>query len=295
MGQRLVAFACACCVGCVPASTPPGDVGPGPGAGVQILRTDFERDQAGVYLPSLLEADWGVVDRATQGLKDGRASIVPTDRGRSLRVAYPASSVGPNQGGVQFFVQLPGHHDDLTCAYSVRFAQGFDFVKGGKLPGMVGGSHPTGGHPADDGFSARLMWRRDGAAVQYVYYPGQTSTFGEDIPYMESGSALIGSLSGTPARFRPGVWHRVAHRVVLNTPGKTDGVLQAWFDGTLVLDSRDRVWRLDDTVHIDRLYFSTFFGGNDPSWGPSRDETVDFDDFSVSELGQPQMPTVHGR
>ena len=72
-------------------------------------------------------------------------------------------------------------------------------MKGGKLPGMVGGSHPTGGHPADDGFSARLMWRRDGAAVQYVYYPGQTSTFGEDIPYMESGSALIRN-SQIPAR-----------------------------------------------------------------------------------------------
>jgi hypothetical protein len=184
-------------------------------------------------------------------------------------------------------VKLPGGHDDLYCAYRVRFAPGFDFVRGGKLPGMVGGSHPTGGRPADDGFSARLMWRPGGAAVQYVYSPHQTSTYGVDLPYLVSdhdGASPPDSPAptGVPARFQPGVWHRVEHRVVMNTPGQANGVLQAWIDGKLALDRRDRVWRLDAAIHVDALYFSTFFGGNDPSWGAARDETVDFDDFVIS-------------
>jgi hypothetical protein len=270
----------ACCAGCVPVPGPPPPevLGvphtpetPGPD---ELLRVDFEKDPLGAYTPARLLADWGAGSDWSQGLKEGRASIVATDRGRSLRVLYPKGSVGPDVGGAQFFAKLPGGHDELYCSYRVRFAPGFDFVRGGKLPGLVGGSHPTGGRPADDGFSARLMWRTGGAVVQYVYYPHQSTTYGVDRPYLSS--------TGGPARFQPGVWHRVEHRLVMNTPGQANGVLQAWIDGQLALDERDRVWRLDTTVHIDALYFSTFFGGNDPSWGAARDETVDFDDFVIS-------------
>ena len=259
---------------------------PGPsrtlGGPHELLRVDFERDPLGPYSADRLVADWGTISGSV-GLTEGRASVVATDRGRSLRVAYPKGSVGPHEGGIQFFAKLSGDHDDLYCAYRVRFAAGFDFVRGGKLPGLVGGSHPTGGHPADDGWSARLMWRPGGAVVQYVYFPHQPGTYGEDLAYVLSGSLLAGESSGTVARFQPGAWHRVVHRVTMNTPGHADGVLQAWFDGKLVLDLRDRVWRLDARVHVDALYFSTFFGGNDPSWAASRDETIDFDDFVVSD------------
>jgi hypothetical protein len=275
----LVLSVLACCAGCVPIAAPPPPDLSGPPfvpqtrSADEMLRVDFESDPLGAYTPARLLADWGAGTAWSEGLEEGRASIVATDRGRSLRVLYPKGSVGPSQGGAQFFVRLPGDHDDLYCSYRVRFAPGFDFVRGGKLPGLVGGSHPTGGKPKDDGFSARLMWRPGGAAVQYVYFPRQSTTYGVDLPYL---------LSSTPARFQPGVWHRVEHRVVMNTPGQPNGVLQAWIDGKLALDQRDRVWRLDATVHVDTLYFSTFFGGNDPSWGAARDETVDFDDFVIS-------------
>ena len=239
----------------------------------EILRVDFENVSLGPYPPQQLAADFGAAGAWSQGLGEGRASVVATERGRALRVLYPRGSVGPGQGGAQFFVAMPRGADELYCSYRVRFAAGFDFVRGGKLPGLVGGSHPTGGHPADDGFSARLMWRPGGAVVQYVYHPRQESTYGVDLPYL---------LAGAPARFSAGVWHRVEHRVVMNTPGQANGVLQGWIDGQLALDRRDRVWRLDGSVHVDSLYFSTFFGGNDPSWGAARDEAIDFDDIVVS-------------
>jgi hypothetical protein len=194
---------------------------------------------------------------------------VATEQGKALRVRYPSGSVGPREGGAQFMVKLARAYDELYCSYRVRFAPGFDFVKGGKLPGLVGGSHPTGGKPREDGFSARMMWRAGGAAVQYVYHPGQRSTYGVDLAYQAS-------------RFLPGAWHRVQHRVVMNRPGRVDGVIQGWFDGRLALDQRDVTLRLDGSLHVDALYFSTFFGGDDPTWGARRDETVDFDDFVIS-------------
>jgi hypothetical protein len=264
--------------GCVPDApaavvTAPSLAAPGTAARDEgeLLHVDFDREPLGTVAAPRL-AVFGSV-RWAQGLTEGRVRIVDTDRGRSLRVLYPKGSVGPREGGAQFFVPLPGAHDDLYCSYRVRFAEGFDFVRGGKLPGLTGGSHPTGGKPDDGGFSARLMWRAGGAAVQYVYYPRQSTTYGSDLPYLPSGA---------PARFSPGTWHRVEHRVAMNAPGQANGVLQAWIDGQLAIDARDRVWRLDGSVHVDALYFSTFFGGNDPSWGAARDETVDFDDFVVS-------------
>jgi hypothetical protein len=246
---------------------------PPPATAGALARVDFDGDPLGAYTPSRLAADWGRDIGWSQGLSEGRARIVASDRGRSLRILYPKGSVGPGQGGAQFFIALAGAHDELSCSYRVRFASGFDFVRGGKLPGLVGGSHPTGGHPDDGGFSARSMWRAGGAAVQYVYFPRQASTYGIDLPYL--------SPSGAPARFQPGTWHLVEQRIVMNTPGQANGVLQAWLDGHLVLDEHGRVWRLDDRVHIDAFYFSTFFGGNDPSWGATRDEVVDFDDFVI--------------
>ena len=274
-----VAAACAACIpNPAPRPTAPDDGPRAPDAPAasadgdgELLHVDFENAPLGPYTQESLAADFRGVEGHGQGLE--RASIVATEQGRSLRVRYPRGSVGPGEGGAQFVVKLPPGHDELRCSYRVRFAAGFDFVRGGKLPGLVGGSRPTGGKPRDDGFSARLMWRVSGAAVQYVYYPGQTSTYGVDLPYL---------LAGGPARFHPGAWHRVEHRLVMNTPGQANGVLQAWIDGQLALDQRDRVWRLDGSIHIDALYFSTFFGGNNPSWGATRDETVDFDNFVVS-------------
>ncbi len=264
----------ACGIGCARVSSNPVAEAPRAAAAsparrdAQILHVDFDQDPLGAYTAAQLASDWGTVEAWSNGLGNGRASIVASDHQQSLRILYPSGAVGPTAGGAQFLVKLPHAYDDLYCSYRVRFGPGFDFVRGGKLPGLVGGSRPTGGKPRNDGFSARLMWREGGAAVQYVYYPNQTSTYGVDLKYLR--------------RFQPGVWHRVEHRVVMNTPGQANGVLQAWFDGQLVLDLHDRVWRLDASVHVDALYFSTFFGGNDASFAPTRDESIDFDDFVVS-------------
>jgi hypothetical protein len=62
----------------------------------------------------------------------------------SVQVFYPGGSINPGnypQGGAQFY----GHPLDLshaknaTLEYSVYFPIDFDFVKGGKLPGLYGG------------------------------------------------------------------------------------------------------------------------------------------------------------
>lgn len=235
--------------------------------GTEILHVDFERDAAGPYTEDMVAADFGVAPPWNDGLDEGRATIVD-DGGRFLRVVYPTGGYG-GADGVQFIVALPDTYDELRLSYRVRFADGFEFVKGGKLPGLVGGSSPTGCVDDTDGFSARMMWRTGGAAVQYMYFPEKVEACGDDYDY--------------DVAFAPGTWHTVEHRLVMNTPGEHDGVLQAWFDDVLVLEDTAFLYRLaDGTYGIDALYFSTFYGGSDDTWAPLSEQTVDFDDFVIT-------------
>ena len=70
----------------------------------------------------------------------------------------------------------------------------------------------------------------------------------------------------------------------MNTPGKRDGRLQAFFDDQLVLKMDTIRFRDTDTFSIDGFLFSTFFGGGDSSWQTTAEETVYFDNFQIKEL-----------
>ena len=63
--------------------------------------------------------------------------------------------------------------NNVTLDYKVFFPDDFDWVKGGKLPGLYGGhTRCSGGNPALDCFSTRLMWRAGGAGELYLVRPG---------------------------------------------------------------------------------------------------------------------------
>lgn len=252
-----------------------GDGGTNGGQRNEIVHADFESATPGPYSQAAVAADFRATPSWNDGLDEGRAVITAEGGNQFLHITYPANQYGPAQGGVQFKVPFGKSYDELYFSYRVRFAAGFEFVKGGKLPGLIGGTAPTGCSPDPDGFSARNMWRTGGVAVQYVYYPTQPNTCGDDLVYQSGGN---------PKLFTPGVWQTVEHRIVMNTPGQADGILEAWVDGELVFRDTNRVWRnAGATFGIDALYFSTFFGGSDASWAPSTDQVIDFDDLIVAD------------
>lgn len=237
----------------------------------EILRVEHEIAAVGPYARDDLDAEWGDVEWASIE----RAEIVEADatsEGRFLRVHYPAGSVGPSEGGAQFRVRLPSSHDRLFVAYRVRFAPGFDFVRGGKLPGLFGGTGNTGGErpTGTDGWSGRMMWRELGRAVQYLYHPDQPTVYGEDLDWDLAAERRFDA-----------EWHVVEHEIVMNTPGARDGAVRGWWDGEPALERTGLRFRDVDTFAIDGFYFSTFFGGSDATWAATRDEHVDFDTFVI--------------
>ena len=192
-----------------------------------------------------------------------------------LRVDYPKGSASPSVvgapgGGAQFLGTRPGTPTDhLFLRYRVRFADGFDFVRGGKLPGLYGGRMISGGRIPDgtDGFSTRFMWRVGGAGEVYAYLPS-SQTWGT-------------SLGRGSFRFRPGSWQCLEQELALNTPGRADGVVRVWLDGRPVFAQEGLVFRTVATLRIEGVFFSTFFGGSDASWASTADTHVDFGDFAV--------------
>ena len=197
---------------------------------------------------------------------------------RFLRASYPKGSSSPRgsraagvkEGGGQFYGTLAsGPVDHLYLRYYLRFEPGFDFVKGGKLPGFYGGTQVSGGRIPDgtDGFSTRFMWRTAGQGEVYAYLPS-SDTFGT-------------SLGRGDFSFTPGKWQCVEQEVALNTPGASDGVVRAWLDGKRVYQNEYLSYRTVASLRIEGVFFSTFFGGGDSSWAPSRDLHADFAHFAT--------------
>ncbi|KZV68065.1 polysaccharide lyase family 14 protein [Peniophora sp. CONT] len=168
-----------------------------------------------------------------------------------LRVLYPEGSINPAsrpQGGAQFYA----HPLDITQArsvtleYDVYFPADFEFVLGGKLPGLFGGKEScSGGDAALDCFSTRLMWREEGAGELYLYAPKDKQTKGLcSLPpesVCESSYGL--SIARGSFNWTRGGWTHVAQTVVLNTPGVQDGAFRLDVDGAPVIDRNDVYYR----------------------------------------------------
>jgi hypothetical protein len=263
------------CSGSMPPCTMGSGGGGGGGPRWELLRADFQGQSVGTYSQGKVASDFGSAASWSNGLNQGRAKIVQEGSNRFLRVTYPANQFGPGNGGVQFEVGLHGKHEELYLSYRVRFAPGFDFVQGGKLPGLVGGTAPTGcTTDRTGGFSARSMWRPSGSLAQYLYHPERQNRCGDDWYY---------KLNGSNFRFTPGQWHTIEHHIRMGTRGQQDGVMQGYIDGRLALDGRIK-WRNSGANYgIDKLFFSTFFGGSSQSWAPRSQQQADFDDFVVAD------------
>lgn len=236
------------------------------------LRINFDQDPIQAYDAELVKQDWpGLV---WEGMR-GRAAISadPTKAtNHFLRLRYPANQVGPVNSGSQALVHLPVS-DGYYLRYKVRFEKGFDFRRGGKLPGLASGDgkYSNGVKPTNgDGWTARLMWLEDGKLIPYIYYVGMPA---ED-KWGDSWDVGI--------QLQPERWYTLTQYIRLNTPGQSDGLYALWVDGKRVTQRNDMLWRYGTKGRIDSFIFSSFHGGNSADWAPRWDSAADFDDFYLS-------------
>jgi hypothetical protein len=168
----------------------------------------------------------------------------------------------------------------VRFAYDVYFPEDFQFIGDGKfggLAGTTGGLEPldtsSGGTYDERSFSVRGMWKEDRGVVMYLY---ARQAAGRDFDHPEHfgfgiPERFVGPDGRTEDVLTPGRWHRVEHRVTLNTPGQADGRYELWIDGhrgVLVDDVEYRTAAHPD-LGIDQLMTTWFFGGG-PAEYPTR-------------------------
>lgn len=218
----------------------------------------------------------GYGSHKTWAVEENVELLMPQSTGlgeTGLRVLYPEGTSSPSdngQGGAGFYAKIAGLSgaEHACLQYKVRFEPGFDFVKGGKLPGLYGGTAPSGGDDVsgEDGFSMRFMWREDGQGELYEYVVGMDEDYGQSV-----GRGMW--------TFATGEWVTIEQEIILNDPDEKNGVARVWINGEPILEQRNIVYRTRSDIFVDGLMFSSFFGGNGKEWRTPRDQFADFADF----------------
>jgi hypothetical protein len=193
--------------------------------------------------------------------------------GTYVEVSYPAGSSAPSSGspgGAQAKLSIAaGPAVDATLTYQIRFPTGFQWVKGGKLPGLCGGQCWTGSNNGAGGWATRYMWRAGGSG-EVLLSDATTTGYGTDLGL------------GAWTFQADGKWHTLSQHIHLNTPGQADGNIDVRYDGTQVAHLTGITFRTDAATLIDSLMFCTFYGGHDSSWAPTVDEHIDFASFHLT-------------
>ncbi|KAI8359831.1 hypothetical protein BD560DRAFT_405388 [Blakeslea trispora] len=258
-----------------------------------------EQSSATDYIVS----NWAVSNTNFYGNED--VSFVPdpvTNNATALRVKYSAGSYAPvgsrtstgTVGGVEFF-SVPEHgkmYNTALLSYDLAFDSNFDWVKGGKLPGIFGGSPSegcSGGEKATGSncFSIRLMWRAKGAGEAYAYIPTPDSLCNSKQVICNNDYGT--SFSRGVIQFSTKKWTRLEIYVKLNSGSNSNGILQVWQDGSLMINQQHIQFRSNDAIAISSIMFSTFFGGGSSDYATSVDTYTYFKNiqFSVGNTPEP--------
>jgi len=248
-----------------------------------IFHGGFEKEYKNVFWASKWGINW--VSRLDE------SKIVNSDfiGKKALRVSYPKGGLGPSGTGLQFPVVFDdiesidrGYYQEVYLRYYVKFEEGFDFRRGGKLPGLMGGGdswNRSGGNQpiGDNGWTLRFMWVEKGKIVVYAYVPKSKNG--------KWGEALWGQGIDCGFNAEPGKWHCIEQYVNVGTPNKDDGKLKVWIDGIERVNIDDmRFWNVENNNgRIGGFYFSTFHGGNTDDWRPLNDSFIQFDGFVVGK------------
>lgn len=250
-----------------------------------LITQDLENSTTGQYIKDEWFNDW---NKPTWNNGLANIDIAEIDGNKVMRFNYPQGTWDPFDGGAQWLAKFQGGQKEVYFSYNVMFKPGFNWVLGGKLPGLGGGNNPGGGRDMlyDDGFSARIMWNRDdggdGTMFFYVYHQDKPAYYG-DVQQFQNAYWNV----------EEETWYNMTIRLVINSinqdkltsdphnAGNKDGILEFFLDGKLIYSRSNFRFRNIESIYVDSRHITSFFGGGDDSWGAARDEWAYFDDTYV--------------
>lgn len=213
----------------------------------------------------------------------------------TLRAQYLKNDASGRSGGFLFDPYFDAV-DEAYLEYKVKFDDNFFWATGGKLPGLGGstsgvnsestgrGTIPSGCKYNTNGWSARLMWRRNRAQttkpylILYSYFADKTNGQPRQNGDCGDGKRIYSDLKDDR-------WYTIRQYIKMNTPGQRNGKVIMWIDGEETY--RDDNAKIRNSgkgnLKINALIMNTYRGGSrtDPVWHSPRTEYTFFDDFKV--------------
>jgi hypothetical protein len=284
---------------------PPGpDPGPGPGPdptpvdppiipdGAEYLKMDV-KDLEVLEVSS--SNPWNIVKvgHGSSSKNPELHSIIKIENEDVLQVNYPKGSYRPAKdpkGGIGFYAEpkpIFPSPDYITLSYDLYFADNFDPVKGGKLPGIyIGEPGSSGGNHSTNKASIRMMWRTskktneiDGEVYAYISQKQDASY--NNIPGLVLNPRYGNSMWRGFLKFYKLKWNRVCLTVKMNTfngnKANSDGIIIINVNG--VEYSFNKLKYTEDKVNIEGFVLDTFFGGSDSSWATPVSTSIYFKNF----------------
>jgi hypothetical protein len=148
----------------------------------------------------------------------------------------------------------------------------FSILAGARVENTYGGAgkRPTG----QDKFSVTLCldnWRK---LHFYLYHPDQEGGYGDWV-YCQPSFFRKAGLSRAK-------WYCIEVMLKNSTPGKKDGQIKAWLDGTQIGKIERLRFRDVSAVKIRRLTVENYFGGGNISDTSPKDQRIYIDNYVVS-------------
>ena len=230
----------------------------------------FSRNE-GVYWYNNFIEDFGNVG----GYSEEERSRHAITNSNTLSVKLLKNEIG-QQGGAICDIKI-ANNDEYILSYKVKFQNGFEWTKGGKLPGLGGGAVYAGGASGDDGWSFRPVWHYyEGVndnkpfLAPYAYYVDQPKTYGDEF----SARYTISDNS----------WYNIWIHIKMNTGTLNNGKIHMKVNNsTVYYDSTFRWVTKDAGREIDELMWDIFRGGASSEYKASKDNYIYFDSFVIDQ------------
>jgi hypothetical protein len=244
-----------------------------------INGTRMELSVKDLLSSSYHDASWNIYRKTLDIVYKNYASWDETEA--AMKVSYPAGSwSGSGQiSGIRFSASPSLFPTTEAClAYDVKFPANFNWVLGGKLPGLwVGEYGAIGGNYNVSGASCQLVWRAGGAGEAYVYVPQQNDSFYQLPGYVYNNDKGQSIWRASPFQFNAGAYNHVKINIKMNTftgsSSNQDGHLRVSInDGYRSFENM--VWSSTSPVNVSGLLFQSFFGGSDNSWATPTDQGI---------------------
>ncbi|GAB1524252.1 hypothetical protein RhiTH_007405 [Rhizoctonia solani] len=240
--------------------------------------------------------------RATKMIARLSHPVVEKEGKKAMEITFNAGSFAYRSkalGGVSFYALGPASQPltnakVMTFSFGLMFQDGFQFKKGGKLPGLYGGTSDSvatgcsGGRRSDDCWSCRFMWRSNGAAELYTYLPPSAEAVNKKAACSGPGATCDGdygwSLGRGEWKWETGKWQTIAQKVTLNDVGKSNGEMIVYYNGAVVYSAKNIVIRTKDNADPRGAMVQSFFGGHDESWASPIKQKLWISDLSMAVL-----------